>query len=173
MSLETLVHAGNESVAARRGAARAGSALVLSLFAGFCLYCALSVVMGPAGLVAYRRLEERNRAMEANLGDLGTRRDRLNAELESLKTDPDRAAREARALGYLRPGETALILGERDERIRAIDAGKVLPFAMPATPSDAMLKEISLGACLAMMALLLAPSGARTRRRRERRRGSA
>ena len=161
-----MIRAGNESAAARRGAARAGCALILSLFTGFFIYCALSVVLGPAGLIAYGRLEERNRAMEANLGDLGSKRDRLNAELESLKSDPDRAAREARALGYLRPGETALILGERNERIAPIDAGRVLPFATPATLGDAALKEISLGACLAVMALLLAPSGARRPRRR-------
>lgn len=95
--------------------------------------------------------------MAANLAELGTIRERLNAELDSLKSDPDRAALEARGLGYLRKGETAVILGERTEHIRSIESGKVLPYAEPAAIDDQALKEIALGAALAVMALLCAP----------------
>jgi hypothetical protein len=121
------------------------------------LYCLLSVFVGPVGLAAYRRLEARKAAMASNLVELGTIRGRLNDELESLKSDPDRAAREARGLGYLRKGETAVILGERVERVTPIDAGKVLSYAEPAAADDLVLKEIALGAALAAMALLCAP----------------
>lgn len=95
--------------------------------------------------------------MGANLAELGLIRERLNAELESLKSDPDRAAREARSLGYLRKGETAVILGERVERIPPIDSGKILPYAEPSAIGDMALKEIALGAALAVMALLCSP----------------
>ena len=95
--------------------------------------------------------------MEANLAELGSIRESLSGELESLKSDPDRAAREARGLGYLRKGETAVILGERIERAPAIDSGKILPYAEPAALNDMSLKEIALGAALAAMALLCAP----------------
>jgi hypothetical protein len=98
--------------------------------------------------------------MGANLAMLGTIRERLNAELDSLKSDPDRAAREARGLGYLRKDETAVILGERVERVRPIDVGQVLPYAEPVALGDQALKEISLGAALAAMAVLCAPRGA-------------
>jgi hypothetical protein len=118
------------------------------------LYCILSVLVGPAGISAYRRLETRKSAMGANLAELQATRERLSAELDSLKSDPDRAAREARGLGYLRKGETAVILGERVERVRPIDSGQVLPYAEPAALGDQALKEISLGAALAAMALL-------------------
>ncbi len=104
--------------------------------------------------------------MEANLEALGTLREGLNAEIESLKSDPDRAALEARSLGYLRKGETALILGERTESPKAIEAGKVLPYAQPAAIGDLALKEIALGAGLAVMALLLAPRASGTARKR-------
>ena len=126
-------------------------------------------MVGPAGLSAYRRLEARKTAMAANLAELGTIRERLNAELDSLKSDPDRAALEARGLGYLRKGETAVILGERTEHIRSIESGKVLPYAEPAAIDDQALKEIALGAALAVMALLCAPrfaSGTIASRRR-------
>jgi hypothetical protein len=133
------------------------------------LYCTLSFLVGPAGISAFRRLEARKAAMSANLAELGTVRARLNAEIDSLKSDPDRAAREARALGYLRKGETAVILGERVESVRPIETGKVLPYAEPAAIGDMALKEIALGAALAVMALLCSPriaSGTISSRRR-------
>ena len=52
----------------RRLASRVGSCLAISMYAGFLLYCVLSLLFGPAGLLAYRRLEARKTAMEANLG---------------------------------------------------------------------------------------------------------
>lgn len=168
MSLGTLAGARSASGAVRRGAARVGFRIALAAYAGMAVYCALSILFGPAGLVAYRRLEDRKAAMEANLQALGAKRESLNAELESLKSDPDRAAREARSLGYLRKGETALIVGERREAIRPIDIGAVLPFAEPAALGDLALKEISLGACLAAMALLLGQRGGGARGRAQR-----
>jgi hypothetical protein len=104
--------------------------------------------------------------MQANLGELERISGSLNAELESLKSDPDRAAREARSLGYLRRGETALILGGRSEKIRPIETGKVLPYAEPQALGDSALKEISLGACLAIMALFFAPRRVAPERKR-------
>ena len=126
----------------------------------------LSVLIGPASLLAYYRLEAKNTAMEANLGKLGTIRESLNDELESLKSDPDRAAREARSLGYLRRGETVLLLGDRINRVKRIETGKVMPYAEPTTLSDLALKEISLGASIALMALLLAPRSVTEDRRK-------
>ncbi len=150
----------------RRFASRVGSCLAISLYAGFLLYCVLSLFFGPVGLLAYRRLEARKTAMEANLGELGTIRESLNAEIDSLKSDPDRAALEARSLGYLRKDETAVILSARVESVPAIDSGKVLPYAEPAALGDSELKEICLGAFLAMMALLLGPRRSRSARER-------
>jgi hypothetical protein len=107
--------------------------------------------------------------MAANLGELERIRGKLNAEIESLKSDPDRAAREARSLGYLREGETALILGEKAERSTEIEAGSVLPYAEPVSLNDSLLKEIALGASLALLALLQAPRAATGRAESRRR----
>lgn len=166
MSLNYLSGAREASTTDRRGASRLGVYLAISLYAGYSLYCALSLVFGPAGLESYRRLEARNSAMESNLVELGTIRQGLNAELDSLKSDPERAALEARSLGYLRKDETALILGEKVENVPPINAGKVLPYAEPTTLSDLEIKEISIGAVLAIMALFLRPRGSASSRRR-------
>jgi cell division protein FtsB len=157
MSLGTWTGDRSLPASSRRAASRLGYRIGISLYAGMLFYCALSVLVGPAGISAYRRLEARKAAMGANLAELGTIRERLNAELDSLKSDPDRAAREARSLGYLRKGETAVILGERAESVRRIEVGKVLPYAEPAAIDDSAIKEIALGAALAVMALLCSP----------------
>jgi hypothetical protein len=107
--------------------------------------------------------------MEANLGELERIRSRLNAEIYALKNDPDRAALEARSLGYLREGETALILGEKAEHRAPIDSGTVLPYAEPLCLDDSALKEIALGASLALLALLQTPRPATGRAESRRR----
>jgi cell division protein FtsB len=166
MSLNYLSGARDASTKDRRGASRLGVCLAISLYAGYFLYCALSLVFGPAGVESYRRLEARNAAMESNLEDLGTIRQGLNAELDSLKSDPERAALEARSLGYLRKDETAIILGEKAENVRPINAGKILPYAEPMALGDLEIKEISIGAILAIMAIFLRPRRSAASRRR-------
>jgi len=169
MSLETWTSRISRPVSPRGPASRLGRNIAISIYSGIALYCALSVLAGPVGISAYRRLETRKAAMEANLGELERIRGKLNAEIGSLKSDPDRAALEARSLGYLREGETALILGEKAERSAPIDAGLVLPFAEPASLDDSVLKEIALGASLALLAFLQAPRPATGRAESRRR----
>ena len=82
MSLGTMARTRIGSTASRRSVARAGNCLAFSLYAGLAVYCALSVSFGPAGLVAFRLLEERKAAMEANLAALGAMSGDLEAELE-------------------------------------------------------------------------------------------
>jgi cell division protein FtsB len=131
--------------------------VAISFYAALALYCVLSAFFGQDGLIAYRKLEEREAAMAANLSLLAAQRESLNAELESLKSDPDRAALEARSLGYLRKGETEVILMDRVEQVKRFEAGTVLPFAESGGMSDIALKEIAFGAFLAVLAFLCAP----------------
>jgi Septum formation initiator len=132
--------------------------LAFSLYAALALYCVLSFCFGQGGLIAYGKLQARRTAMEENLSLLEQRRSSLNAELESLKSDPDRAAREARGLGYLRKDETQVILSERVERVESLDSGSVLPYAQSGGIADLALKEISFGVFLAALAFLCAPA---------------
>jgi hypothetical protein len=106
--------------------------------------------------------------MLANLAELESLHADLGAELESLKTNPDRAAREARSLGYLRKGETEILLGEKMEQVEHISTGKVLPYAEISFIGDPALKRLALGACLAVLAFLLASHGQGNQRGKER-----
>lgn len=147
--------AARRGVEARKLAVRAGFAA----WAALAIYCLLSLLAGPAGLVAYSRLESRNGRMRSNLEELGKANGRLRVELESLRSDVDRAAREARSLGYLRPGERSLVLAGRSSRLAVLDAGKVLAYDPPPSWPDSALKEIAFGAFLAILAASLAPRG--------------
>lgn len=126
-----------------------------ALILGFGAYCALSVVAGPAGLIAYRELSSRREAMQANLDALGATNAALQAELEALKTDPDRTAREARALGYLEPGETALVIQGFDGSAATsrLEAGNVVRAEVSGPLADGFIKEMSL--LVAIVALIV------------------
>jgi len=129
--------------------------VLAALFLGFAAYCALSVVAGPAGLIAYRELSTRRQAMQANLDSLGATNAALQAELEALRTDPDRTAREARDLGYLMPGETALVIqGDAGSMGKGRpEAGSVVKAEISGPLADGIIKEIAL--LVAIVALVV------------------
>jgi cell division protein FtsB len=129
-----------------------------SAAAAFLAYCAISFLLGPVGLTAYAAVEQRKAAMESNIEALSSINMRLSSELESLRTDPDRAEAEARSLGYLAKGETAIIMGTPATGPARIEVGEVLPFADPPTLDDGTIKAISLGIGMAVLAALLTPS---------------
>lgn len=87
-----------------------GSAVANALASFIICYCVVSFFAGQAGLLAYRDLSLRIAEMEENVVSLKNENARL-AELRlSHASDPDRIAREAREIGYLRPGEKILVL---------------------------------------------------------------
>jgi len=130
-----------------------GTRAILALFAALVAYCLLSAIAGPAGVLAYRGLWEHRAVMADNLNSLSQLNARLRGELESLKSDSDRAAREARGLGYLRPGETEVVLSGRDASLSAPDVGKVIPLLPSAGLPDMVIKEVAAGMGLAVFAL--------------------
>jgi len=146
-------HRNSASKAARRCAAGAGGAAWIALV----VYCLLAILVGPAGLRPYGRLEALNASMRENLEELGRKNGELRSELESLRSDADRALREARGLGYLRPGEGAILVAGRESESPDRDPGEVVPYDPPSAWPDSALKEIALGAFLAAFAVFLAP----------------
>jgi cell division protein FtsB len=132
-------------------------------------YCLLSALVGPFGTAAYRRLEASGAAMRANLDSLGGANARLRVELESLRSDADRAVREARSLGYVRAGEGAIVVAGRKDQVRDYDAGTVLRFVSPASWPDSAIKEVAFGVFLAAFAAFLAPRRRSKRDQRNRR----
>jgi len=133
--------------------------LFVALYIGVAAYCLLSVIAGPAGIFAYRELALRKDAMALNMDSLGSTNASLRAELDALRSDPDRAGREARALGYLSPGETALVVAGDDpgRGQHRLDSGSVLKAKAPVPLSDAFIKEISFLIGLVSLGISLAP----------------
>lgn len=145
-----------------------GARLLGGLYVGLAVYCILSALIGPAGLLAYEKLGERRAAMSENLAALATRNERLRAELDALRSDPDRVAREARGLGYLGRDEYEFVLvGRSRERIESVEPGDFLPYKAPETVSDRFIKELALvGGLGAFLLGLLRPGKGSQRPRR-------
>ena len=139
-----------------QGLARALSSLLAAAWVALAVYCLLAAIAGPAGALALKGLQARRDGMARNLGELEAANLRLRGELESLRTDPDRALREARSLGYLRPNETEIVLAGSGAPKQALDAGRVLPFGPSPSLPDDLIKELALGAFLAALAAGLA-----------------
>jgi hypothetical protein len=95
--------------------------------------------------------------MRRNIGELGKANEGLRVELESLRSDADRAAREARSLGYLRPGENAVLVAGRVAPAAGLETGTIVAFTEPPSWPDFALKEIAFGVFLAVLAIGLAP----------------
>jgi cell division protein FtsB len=136
---------------------RIGVVCAVSLYAGLAAYCCLSSLAGPVGTLAYARLDARRQDMIRNLESLSRDNEYLWSELDSLRSDSDRAEREARSLGYLRKDEGEIVLAGDQNRLRSLVTGELVPFVPPKALPDMVLKEISLGIALAAMALGFAP----------------
>ena len=147
---------------ARSAAGRCFRGAAGAAWVALAAYCLLSTVAGPAGLAAYGRLESQRSLMSENLDALGQANAKLRIEVESLRSDADRAAREARSLGYLRRGESAIVVAGRKDEVKALDAGTVLRFDAPSAWPDAVIKEIAFGVFLTVFAVFLAPRRSRS-----------
>jgi hypothetical protein len=122
---------------------------LLSLWVGIALYGALAVSVGPGGLVAQAGLSEGNRRMRGNLERLRLLNAGLGSDLESLRLDPDRAEREARALGYLGKDQTEIvILGKPGQPEVRASVGEILLAGKPDCLGDDTMKLLAGSAVL-------------------------
>ncbi|MDA8425400.1 MAG: septum formation initiator family protein [Treponema sp.] len=130
--------------------------LTAAFIATLTAYCLLSTLVGPAGVLAYGQLRERRTAMSENLKQLGLINEDLRNRLEALTSDADKAAREARALGYLRPNETEIVLpGGNFSGPAPLDIGRVVRLLPPRSLSDSAIKAIAATIGLAVFALIV------------------
>jgi cell division protein FtsB len=100
-----------------------GDALSSALCACIISYCVVSFVAGQAGLLAYRDLKISIARMDRRIEELKSRNQALGQLHADLESNPDRMAREAREIGFLRPGEKILVLPR--EFSLALDQGKL------------------------------------------------
>lgn len=132
-------------------------AALCSVVAGFFTYCALSFLVGPTGLVAYKALMAQKISMEARLDELVAEHERLKGEIAALMSDPERAATEARSLGYLKKGEIAVSGVTTIWRSTGISIEEIRSYTDPPALEDTISKAIAIGFALALFAALLIP----------------
>ena len=95
----------------RKGGALSSLAEALSnaLCACVIAYCVVSFFAGQAGLLAYKDLKGSIARMEERVASLSAENARLVDLRQGLTSDPDKLVREARDIGYLRPGEKMVV----------------------------------------------------------------
>jgi len=95
----------------RKGGALSSLAEAFSnaLCACIIAYCVVSFFAGQAGLLAYRDLKGGIARMEERITALSSENARLADLRQGLASDPDKLVREARGIGYLRPGEKMVV----------------------------------------------------------------
>ncbi len=95
----------------RKGGALSSLAEAFSnaLCACIIAYCVVSFFAGQAGLLAYRDLKGGIARMEERITALSSENARLADLRQGLASDPDKLVREARDIGYLRPGEKMVV----------------------------------------------------------------
>lgn len=112
---------------AGRGLAALGDALSNALCACIISYCVVSFFAGQAGILAYRDLKSSITEMGERIEALSAENRSLQDARNSLATDSDRIAREARDIGYIRPGEKIVVLSSSAPKTSSAQAHDIEP----------------------------------------------
>lgn len=133
--------------------------LAASAYIGLAVYCLISLIMGPMGVLAYEDLDARVRGMRENLTLLEALNSEARARKDSAHSDPEALALEARSLGYVGPDQVVVRLGFPEASSAARDLGTLVPFTQPGGMRDEQVKAISLAAalCAAFAGFLVRP----------------
>ena len=138
-----------------------GDALSSALCACIISYCVVSFVAGQAGLLAYNDLKTSIVSMDKRIEELKSRNQALGQLHADLKSNPDRMAREAREIGFLRPGEKIVVLPK--EYSLTLDQGKLKEMEIIRAGSstglpDTLVKLLAAAIGAAVLAASLAAS---------------
>ncbi len=128
--------------------------LALSLYAGFVTYLVITFVWGPGGIEDYRLLREYHAALSTNIEELDSIYTGLNRELDELRSDPDRIAREARSMGYLKPGEGVIRIPGYSSPQKNFTMGSLIQRYEPSRKKPQFLNAATLSAFLLCYILL-------------------
>lgn len=121
---------------------------------GICAFIAASLAiffLGDSGLSAFAGLSRYEASLEANVESLKLRNQELQAELDGLKTDPERVRVLARDIGMYAPGETVVKIVGRPPRPESYAVGDLLRLRRPEPTGNMRVKEAALGAVAAVM----------------------
>jgi cell division protein FtsB len=110
--------------------------LVLLLSVGFLLRSLSLFLWGGGGLGDYRKVEAGRGLLQANIEELKRINSGLRREVESLGSDPERVALEARRLGYFREGQRVVRFQGRTPPPSSFTLGALVRVQMPRERRD-------------------------------------
>jgi cell division protein FtsB len=119
---------------------------------------------GDSGLLALRGLERYRARLAANVEIIESRNRELEAELASLRDNPEHTIVMARSLGLFRPGDEVVRLDGVPPRAALYAVGDLLKLRKTAENRSAIFKAAAVG--LSLLLLVFALLSARASRRR-------
>jgi cell division protein FtsB len=128
--------------------------LVLLLSAGFLLRSLSLFLWGNGGLSDYRKVEAGRAQLAANIEELKRINSGLRREVESLGSDPERVALEARRLGYFREDQHVVRFRGRTPPPGSYTLGALVRVRAPRERRDWPLKLAGILLPLAAYAVL-------------------
>jgi cell division protein FtsB len=128
--------------------------LLVAAFVGITAYLAMAFVYGPGGLVAYRRMQDYRRDLEANIVELAEIHERLSARIDALSTDPEAVRLQAHALGYIAEDERVIRIEGYERRRNSFAVGRVVRRKDVQDDPTPVFRGIALSAAVATYLLL-------------------
>ena len=127
----------------------------LAFYVSFLTFSLLTLFFGTTGIASMEKLNDRSRAITANLQELESRQEDLRATLSRLRSDPEAVTVEARSLGLYRPGEHVAYLSGPDEVKGRYDAGSVLRLEPIRRSEETFLRITALAAGILVLLVSL------------------
>ncbi len=118
--------------------------LVLLLSVGFLLRSLSLFLWGGGGLSDYRKVEAGRGQLDANIEELKRINSGLRREVESLGSDPERVALEARRLGYFREGQRVVRFQGLARRPSSFTLGALVRVQLPRERQDWIWKMVGV-----------------------------
>ena len=122
--------------------------LLSALYIAFATGCLFSLFFGSTGISSMEKLNDRRRALSANLEDLNNRQEDLKAQLSALRSDPQAVIVEARGLGLFRRSDYVAHFNTPRPRRSYTDPGSVLRLDPLDERDSGLFRFVALGAGL-------------------------
>ncbi len=134
---------------------------ILALYACFLTFSLLSIFFGATGISSVEKLNDRKRAVSANLEKLDERQEDLKTILSDLRSNPEAVMVEARSLGLFRPEDNVAYMNGPEQMKIRYDAGSVLRLQPLEKEEESFLRIASLA--VGILALLVSLVSRRSR----------
>ena len=100
--------------------------VIFSIYLGICLSFLLNFCFGEAGIIQYQKQINHKNLLLSNISELKTINQRLNHELDVLKTDSEIIQLLSRELGYYENDDNIIIIDGYPEKHNFHEIGKLI-----------------------------------------------